>query len=1006
MVAQNAQMTKERGKVKKPVIMPPDIIKRIGRNRRMIFMFATVFLSFILASIVSVYSLAGLARENTKEIDTMLTYRIYDSISNRLNEPVMVSKTMACDEFLAGFLEDEDEMDEDEAIRMMQNYLQGIRDRLEYDTAFLVSEKSRRYYTYEGLNKIVDPVNDDHDIWYSIFVENGRDYDLDVDTDEMNRDHWTVFVNARIEDRSGNLLGVCGVGVQMSNLQELFKAAEESYNVKVNLVDAKGLVQIDTEDINIENVWLDEEVLSSEKSGDYTYRTRDDGEFVITKYVEPLGWYLVVSSAPAGISGEVRNVIMINVILLLFVMTVLVIMISIALLADRRVHRSELEASIDKLTGFLNKYNANEQISKLCETCDGTLMIIDIDSFKLVNDIYGHDTGDMILEKFARIIRNSMPYDAVYGRIGGDEFLLFAVNMKDEEDIGRFSDTVNNRLVEAAKSLMGNDMSIPIGASIGAVSVPEQGRNFNELFRNCDRVLYMVKNNGKHGYSVYKGDEEDDTIPADITLAMLTTILEERNIPRNAMWMGKEAFGNIYRYMIRYMDRYRGTAYKMLFTAKFIPRDLSDTEKQKIMVSLRELLQESLRSSDIMMQLGYNHFFLLLPEISDYNIKRVIDRVMRSWRHNKYSGLVELDVETESTDVEMPDNTVDEENGRRIIVADDDESERLHILEALSDEGYKVSTVASGDELESAINESGCDLMIVKASMGDNGGIRSVENIRRMGGAFRRIPIIFIPDTDEDTSRRCLELGTGDFLRMPASADEIRLKADNILRLYALRNYMSQEVEKKSEENEQLGIHIIKALVYVIDAKDRYTNGHSSRVAEYAKEIAGRYGYSEKEQNDIYIAGLLHDVGKIGVPDAIINKNDSLTDEEYDIIKRHPMIGYNILATIKEMPNLSDGARWHHERYDGRGYPDGLKGEDIPEVARIIAVADAYDAMTSRRSYRDTMPQSKVRAEIERCSGTQFDPKFAALMLEIIDEDTEYSLREIIVSEAIPGYSP
>ena len=163
-------------------------------------------------------------------------------------------------------------------------------------------------------------------------------------------------------------------------------------------------------------------------------------------------------------------------------------------------------------------------------------------------------------------------------------------------------------------------------------------------------------------------DEASNAIPTDINLAMLTTILEERNIPQNAMWMGKEAFGNVYRYMIRYMDRYRGTAYKMLFTAKFIPKDLSESEKEKIMMSLRELLQESLRNSDIMMQIGDNHFFLMLPEISDYNVSRVTERVMHAWKNNEYSGLVELAVETESTDPEMHEGLSENTDGENHIV--------------------------------------------------------------------------------------------------------------------------------------------------------------------------------------------------------------------------------------------------------------------------------------------------------------------------------------------------
>ena len=145
----------------------------------------------------------------------------------------------------------------------------------------------------------------------------------------------------------------------------------------------------------------------------------------------------------------------------------------------------------------------------------------------------------------------------------------------------------------------------------------------------------------------------------------------------------------------------------------------------------------------------------------------------------------------------------------------------------------------------------------------------------------------------------------------------------------------------------------------------------------------------------VYMAGLLHDVGKIGVPDAVINKPSRLSDEEFELIKKHPVIGSQILENIKEMPQLATGAHWHHEKYGGGGYPDGISGDEIPEISRIIAVADAYDAMTSNRSYRKVMPQEKVRSEIERCMGTQFDPRFADIMIGMIDEDKEYLMREI-----------
>ncbi len=209
-----------------------------------------------------------------------------------------------------------------------------------------------------------------------------------------------------------------------------------------------------------------------------------------------------------------------------------------------------------------------------------------------------------------------------------------------------------------------------------------------------------------------------------------------------------------------------------------------------------------------------------------------------------------------------------------------------------------------------------------------------------------------------------------------------------------VRNKLENEISKKNLEKEQLLIHIVQTLAGTIDAKDTYTKGHSGRVASYSVEIAKRFGYSEAEQNDIYIMSLLHDIGKIGIPDSIINKPAKLSDEEYEIMKKHPVLGSKILGNISEMPELAVGARWHHEKFNGKGYPDGIEGEKIPEQARIIAVADAYDAMTSYRSYRDPMPQEKVRQEIEKNSGTQFDPRFAKIMLEMMSEDKNYDMRE------------
>ena len=185
-----------------------------------------------------------------------------------------------------------------------------------------------------------------------------------------------------------------------------------------------------------------------------------------------------------------------------------------------------------------------------------------------------------------------------------------------------------------------------------------------------------------------------------------------------------------------------------------------------------------------------------------------------------------------------------------------------------------------------------------------------------------------------------------------------------------------------------------EALANAIDAKDKYTRGHSSRVAQYSLQIARAAGKNDEECEKIYFAALLHDMGKIGVKDYILNKEGKLTPEEFAEIKMHPVYGNQILSSIQQSPYLSIGAHYHHERYDGKGYPDGLKGEDIPEYARIIAVADSYDAMTSKRSYRDPLPQQIVREELVKGQGAQFDPVYAKIMLQLLDKDTKYQLRE------------
>lgn len=195
-------------------------------------------------------------------------------------------------------------------------------------------------------------------------------------------------------------------------------------------------------------------------------------------------------------------------------------------------------------------------------------------------------------------------------------------------------------------------------------------------------------------------------------------------------------------------------------------------------------------------------------------------------------------------------------------------------------------------------------------------------------------------------------------------------------------------LRKKQKQYHDMVNQSLETFAHAIDAKDQNTNGHSQRVAIYSAEIAKRMGMSDEEQEQIYYMGMLHDIGKIGIPDAILKKPGKLTEEEMQIIRNHPTIGGEILKDFTAIQGISDGARYHHERYDGNGYNEGLKGEEIPLAARIICVADSYDTMSSKRVYKELHEENYILSELDQCSGKQFDPEIVPFMIEMIKDGT------------------
>jgi len=200
----------------------------------------------------------------------------------------------------------------------------------------------------------------------------------------------------------------------------------------------------------------------------------------------------------------------------------------------------------------------------------------------------------------------------------------------------------------------------------------------------------------------------------------------------------------------------------------------------------------------------------------------------------------------------------------------------------------------------------------------------------------------------------------------------------------AIFQYKVKQATKRAAEQKKVTLECITAVVNSIDLKDPYSKGHSLRVAEYSVEIARRMGITELE--NLYYVALLHDIGKVAVPDDILKRAGRLLPEEYQLMKQHTEFGRQILSEITTIPDITLGAKYHHEHYDGSGYNNGLRGNNIPLIARIICVADSYDAMTSARSYRRGLSKEEAIKELVRCSGTQFDPDVAKIMIQMLQE--------------------
>ena len=323
---------------------------------------------------------------------------------------------------------------------------------------------------------------------------------------------------------------------------------------------------------------------------------------------------------------------------------------------------------------------------------------------------------------------------------------------------------------------------------------------------------------------------------------------------------------------------------------------------------------------------------------------------------------------------------------KKIILIVDDDRMNLVTAQNLLTEEYKIVGVNSGKQAFKYLEKHTPDLILLDIFMPEIGGFDVMKQLQE-NEYWRKIPVIFLTaDRKSETETECFRLGAYDFITKPFEPTVMLNRVRRTIELDGYRRNLQQRLDEKTREVELVTIQAITTVANTIDAKDDYTKGHSLRVAYYADNLARKIGWSEEEVQNIHYIALLHDIGKIGVPDSVLNKPFKLTDVEFELIKNHTVMGGEILKDIKMFPNVSLGAKYHHERYDGRGYPNGLKGEEIPMVARIIGIVDSYDAMTSNRVYRKRLQNEIVMQELLKGKGTQFDPFLVDRFIELLED--------------------
>ena len=410
---------------------------------------------------------------------------VYDMLYGSLSRPIIISQSMACDTFLIDALENEGSVSEKVMEKELAKFLAAFREHFGYRATYVISEKTRRYYTPEGITNIVNPLETPYDIWYQKFLESGKQVSLDTDLDSVNDFRWTIFINVRITGRDGKLLGVCGAGVFMDDVLASIVRAEKENGIKINLVDQDGLVQVDSDLSNIETVYIPSAISDMAGSDDFTYSEQNSRTFRITRYIPEIGWFLVIQRFTMhGINNRSLANLFVAIAYL-----VLLAMLAVILSERNKFTHHDLiksETTLDPLTSIPNRNYVRKSFGELGifnTTRYKTLAVMDVDRFKIINETRN---GDIILKKVVELSLQRMNENGLMFRWAGDEFVFFIeLSCKEaEKEFKKLCKTIEDSL----------DVTVSVGLTEVDLTVSIK-TNYHRAAQQC----FVVKEGGGNG---------------------------------------------------------------------------------------------------------------------------------------------------------------------------------------------------------------------------------------------------------------------------------------------------------------------------------------------------------------------------------------------------------------------------------------------------------------------------------------------------------------------------